>query len=607
MIPNKTHAAWIDYIFLFFLGILLIFIILFSKSLWTTLILGLAIIGLTISVVTGRLKASRNSMLIKDLYKNEINRNLSIAPGMLGEILKEIPGARSIQKEIANIIFEKFHIMKLVIYFKGTENYEAKIYYNINPRLLNNPRIERIRHLLKDLPRNGRKVDDDKMAGLFIKEKALDDFKFASIFIYGLGRSRSVIVVSDDPDGHFSDALRDDEFNRVFWPALDELIRNYGKTRQVDMELKKLKNDFSKSKRDLLKAGKEVNKRISELDSFVDISANLYSILDENQLFTTLKNTLISRLEVSKVEILYPTGEGNYGADGRSENKSVEAGSLVLEPDSELFEMISNKPKPHLLPLAASGLKDGNGFLKSALNQGFHLISPLGIGNEVGCLLLVGQKKNKSHYDDSELNFISVISNIASLSLANIRQFATIEKLSYTDSMTGIFNYRYFYKRLGEEILRAKRYNRELSLVILDIDNFKLFNDNYGHQTGDMVLKSTSELITRAIRSIDIVSRYGGEEFCIIMPDTSENNGRVFIDRLRNEIADFRFKSQNMQKEVSITVSVGCSVFPHHATTSDRLIYCADMALLKAKSLGRNKAIMYQSDFVENETSPRGG
>jgi hypothetical protein len=436
MIPNKTHAAWIDYIFLFFLGILLIFIILFSKSLWTTLILGLAIIGLTISVVTGRLKASRNSMLIKDLYKNEINRNLSIAPGMLGEILKEIPGARSIQKEIANIIFEKFHIMKLVIYFKGTENYEAKIYYNINPRLLNNPRIERIRHLLKDLPRNGRKVDDDKMAGLFIKEKALDDFKFASIFIYGLGRSRSVIVVSDDPDGHFSDALRDDEFNRVFWPALDELIRNYGKTRQVDMELKKLKNDFSKSKRDLLKAGKEVNKRISELDSFVDISANLYSILDENQLFTTLKNTLISRLEVSKVEILYPTGEGNYGADGRSENKSVEAGSLVLEPDSELFEMISNKPKPHLLPLAASGLKDGNGFLKSALNQGFHLISPLGIGNEVGCLLLVGQKKNKSHYDDSELNFISVISNIASLSLANIRQFATIEKLSYTDSMT---------------------------------------------------------------------------------------------------------------------------------------------------------------------------
>jgi diguanylate cyclase (GGDEF)-like protein len=143
--------------------------------------------------------------------------------------------------------------------------------------------------------------------------------------------------------------------------------------------------------------------------------------------------------------------------------------------------------------------------------------------------------------------------------------------------------------------------------VILDIDNFKLFNDNYGHQTGDMVLKSTSELITRAIRSIDIVSRYGGEEFCIIMPDTSENNGRVFIDRLRNEIADFRFKSQNMQKEVSITVSVGCSVFPHHATTSDRLIYCADMALLKAKSLGRNKAIMYQSDFVENETSPRGG
>jgi diguanylate cyclase (GGDEF)-like protein len=173
--------------------------------------------------------------------------------------------------------------------------------------------------------------------------------------------------------------------------------------------------------------------------------------------------------------------------------------------------------------------------------------------------------------------------------------------------MTGIYNYRYFYKRLGEEILRAKRYNRDISLVILDIDNFKLFNDNYGHQTGDMVLKSTAELVTRAIRSIDIVSRYGGEEFCIIMPDTSENSSRFFIERIKNEISDFKFRSGTMNEEMSITVSVGCSVFPHHGSTSDRLIYCADMALLKAKSLGRNKAMIYQADFLENKTSPKEG
>lgn len=607
MIPDKSQAAWINFIIIFSLGALLILVIIFSNSPWITSILGLAIIGILSLVVSGYLKSRRNYLLVNELYKNEKGRDLAMGPRMLGEILKEAPGTRSLQKNIAGMISDKFQIARLAVFFRGKENYQAGIYYNLNPRFLNNPGIERVRHLLKDLPGDGRIVDDDTITGIFLKSKALDDFKSASVFLYGWGRSRSVIVISDDPDGHFSDALKDNEFNRVFWPALDELIRNYGNSRQVDLELKRLKDDFSKSKRDLLKAGKEVNRRINQVNSFVNISADLYSILDESQLFATLKDTITSHLGVSKVEILYPTGEGKFSADDRSGSGSAESAPLMLETDSELYEMILNKPKPHLLPLAASGLKDGNGFLKSALSRGFHLISPLGTGSDVGCLLLVGEKTDKKHYDDSELNFISVISNIASLSLANIRQFATIEKLSYTDSMTGIYNYRYFYKRLGEEILRAKRYNRELSLVILDIDNFKLFNDNYGHQTGDLVLKSTAELITRAIRSIDIVSRYGGEEFCIIMPDTSENNGRIFIDRLRNEIADFKFRSQNMRNEVSITVSVGCSVFPHHATTTDRLIYCADMALLKAKSLGRNKSIMYQSDFVENETSPRGG
>jgi len=607
MIFSKSQAAWISFVYLFSFGILLIFIVLFSKSLWATTILGLAVVGLLVMVARGHLKLMRNSLLIRDLYNKEKSRDLSIAPALLGDILREATSARSLQKEIAGIISAKFHVSKLAVYFRGKETYEAQLYYNINPRMLNNPRIERVRHLFKKLPQPGRRIEDIKTAGIFIKDRALDEFGSANVYIYGWGRSRSVVVISDDPEGHFSEALEDEEFSRVFWPAIEDLIQNYDKRKQLNREIKKLKDDFARSKRDLLKTGREVSKRITEMNSFVDISANLYSILDESQLFATLKDTITSHLGVSKVEILYPTGEGGYRANGVDENNPSGLESLVLKNDSELFEMVFKKPKPLLLPLAASGLKEDNGFLKSALRLGFHLVSPLGIGNEIGCLLLIGEKINKDRYDDSELNFISVISNIASLSLANIRQFVTIEKLSYTDSMTGIYNYRYFYKRLGEEILRAKRYNRELSLVILDIDNFKLFNDNYGHQTGDLVLKSTSELITRAIRSIDIVSRYGGEEFCIIMPDTGQNNGLIFIDRLRNEIADFKFKSQNMQEEVSITVSVGCSVFPQHAGTPDRLIYCADMALLKAKSLGRNKAIMFQPDFVENETFPRGG
>jgi len=604
---NKAPSARINYIYVLLLGILVILIILFSKSIWIAIVLGLASVGILGAVVIGHLKSARTSSLINRLYEKEKSRDFSLARQLLADILQDTSGTKSLQKKAAEHISKKFRVNKFSVFFRYRDKYEAKIFLNINPKFLNKPRVDRVRFRLREVPGTGKILNDDRISKLFLKEKAIEEFKSPSVFIYSWERSRSVIIISDDTEGHFPEALGNDEFNRVLWPSLDELIRQNEKRKQTDLELKKLKDDYARSKRDLMNAGKEINRRTSELNSFVDISGDLYSILDENQLFAALKNIIGSQIGASKVEVLYPTGEGKYIVDRVSGDTDAEYESMALDADSELFELVLKKPKPLLLPIAASVLGAENGFLKSAIREGFQIISRLGVGNEVGCLLLIGDKKNKSQYDDSELNFISVITNIASLSLANIRQFATIEKLSYTDSMTGIFNYRYFYKRLGEEILRAKRYNRELSLVILDIDNFKLFNDNYGHQTGDMVLRSTAELVTRAIRSIDIVSRYGGEEFCIVMPDTSETNGRIFIDRLRNEIADFKFKSRTITEEISITVSVGCSIFPYHATTPDRLIYCADMALLKAKSLGRNRSIMYQSDITESEASPRGG
>jgi diguanylate cyclase (GGDEF)-like protein len=173
--------------------------------------------------------------------------------------------------------------------------------------------------------------------------------------------------------------------------------------------------------------------------------------------------------------------------------------------------------------------------------------------------------------------------------------------------MTEIYNYRYFYKRLNEEVLRARRFERELALVILDIDNFKTFNDNFGHQAGDLILKQLSDLITRTIRSIDVVSRYGGEEFCIIMPDTGFGNCSVFIERLRSQIAEFQFDSALLPKGNHISISVGGAVFPQHASNPDRLIYCADMALLKAKSLGRNQAIMYVPELSLDVHPAEGG
>jgi diguanylate cyclase (GGDEF)-like protein len=251
-------------------------------------------------------------------------------------------------------------------------------------------------------------------------------------------------------------------------------------------------------------------------------------------------------------------------------------------------------------------MKDDESFLKNAMSKGFEVAFILRFSNEPACIILISGKKDHSKYKDTSLTQLSVISNIASLALENIHQYKTIEKLSFTDSMTGVYNYRYFYKRLAEEMNRAARFGREVSLVIFDMDKFKQFNDEFGHQTGDMVLRKVSNLISRTVRSIDVVCRYGGEEFCIIMPDTGIENCKIFIERLRREISDIIFDSEPLSKIDGITVSVGGAVFPLHSDTPDRLIYCADMALLRAKSLGRNRAVMFTPKMVDGEKASIG-
>jgi diguanylate cyclase (GGDEF)-like protein len=165
--------------------------------------------------------------------------------------------------------------------------------------------------------------------------------------------------------------------------------------------------------------------------------------------------------------------------------------------------------------------------------------------------------------------------------------------------MTRLYNYRYFYKRLNEEILRAGRFNRYLALAIFDNGHFKQFKDTYGHQAGDDILRQLGGLLLASVRTIDIVSRYGGEEFCIIMPETDEASCRSFMERVRKQIADHEFSNRYAERKHRIMLSGGGAIYPSDARRCDRLIYCADMALLDAKKAGRNCSRMYGNIALE--------
>ncbi len=169
---------------------------------------------------------------------------------------------------------------------------------------------------------------------------------------------------------------------------------------------------------------------------------------------------------------------------------------------------------------------------------------------------------------------------------------ATLRRLALTDELTGLFAFRYFQLRIQNEFDKAVHLRHDLSLLIIDIDHFKSFNDTYGHEQGNIVLKTTAKLIQDSCRKLDIAARYGGEEFCIILPSTEDKGAMECAERLRTMVERYDFPGQD--KVLKVTVSIGAASLHHsQAQTATDLIKSADSALYKAKNSGRNKTCLF--------------
>lgn len=185
----------------------------------------------------------------------------------------------------------------------------------------------------------------------------------------------------------------------------------------------------------------------------------------------------------------------------------------------------------------------------------------------------------------------NILSQQFLLGLKRAILYQRVQELTITDSLTGAFNRRFLMERLSEEIGRSRKFNYHFSFLMVDIDNFKDYNDHHGHLVGDVILKEAASIIKQNIRQIDFLARYGGEEFSIILTETDRPAALFVAERIRKALEGQSIKAYD--ESLKATLSIGISIFPDNAAEVLRLIDTADQALYQAKSAGRNRICAY--------------
>ncbi|MCC6545267.1 MAG: diguanylate cyclase [Nitrospirae bacterium] len=223
---------------------------------------------------------------------------------------------------------------------------------------------------------------------------------------------------------------------------------------------------------------------------------------------------------------------------------------------------------------------------------------PLMIRNKGIGVLNLADKRDGTGFSENDIKLLEAIALYSAAAVERRFYYQSsidLRKISITDSLTGLLNRRYFEERLSEEFERSRRHKQPFSLIILDIDNFKSLNDSYGHLFGDEILKTTTSVIRRCVRIIDIAARYGGEEFAIILPTTDKSGTSIIAERIRAEVESTITHVRDTGATINITVSLGIASFPEDASVAEELVNNADRALYRAKSQGKNKVVIFGS------------
>lgn len=435
---------------------------------------------------------------------------------------------------------------------------------------------------LSEYPSDRRILEEGEVVQEALDDAGLPEDVRASMERWGEQACLSVpLIVEGEPLGIL--ALIETAGRRVFDDAEVELARALGE--QAATALRHAR---------LYRRGERQNRRLAAL---LETSRVLASSLDVGAVLGEVRREVCGLFEVRGEDVALLLRRGDAFVP------FAPGGSLDQDDDAQAAELDGLRRE------AAESL----GLVGS--DDGSRLVVPFVSGGVVEGLLDL--HAGAVSIGAGELELLQILAGQAAAALANASLYRTLERQAITDGLTGLYNHRYFYERLNQEIARAQRYGLPLSLLMIDIDDFKHFNDRFGHPAGDLVLAEVGRILTTQIRAgVDIASRYGGEEFTVVLPNTSRDGAEVVGARLAqqlselagapapNELGAVRVGESiritvsstvlpGADQDARITVSIGVACFPGAAGGPGELMRSADKALYLAKRLGKNRVEVF--------------
>ncbi|HWF92563.1 MAG TPA: diguanylate cyclase [Terriglobales bacterium] len=319
--------------------------------------------------------------------------------------------------------------------------------------------------------------------------------------------------------------------------------------------------------------------RAAQLRAINSIAQEMNAVLDLKELLSRIGPLIRQAFLVSHVSILVKQEDNVMLMSSSGDlTSTIGEGSLISRERAPCAEAFATGKT-----VIENDVKTLPGYIALCLETSSRISIPLvSFGQVLGMLVLDSDKLRR--FSDDEVQPLESVAGICATAIQNAHYVDRVKQLAYLDGLTGIFNRRYFELRMVEEIERARRFNSSMSVIMIDIDHFKRLNDEFGHLLGDEVLRQVSSIFNQQVRKMDVVCRYGGEEFAILLSQTDPQYSLTIAEKLRTTVDSWSFPGVPQ----SVTISAGAATYPAHGMTRDELVKAADSALYAAKQAGRN-------------------